>query len=153
MTRQGTRLGLVAGTLAVVVAGLHLYWGMPRFAVYVTVGTMPDPRPLAFVLSGHAILVGVTLVAIDRLDRQRLYLPGMVLLVMHLLGYAAWHTVFRHGFVESSTGHTHDSHGLVDAGVVVLEHVVNSPLAFASKFTELVLLGCLAVLYVYERRS
>lgn len=153
MTRRAERLKLVAGVLAVVVAGIHLYWGIPRFAVYASIGTMPDPRPLAFVLSGHAIMAGLTIAVTGHLDRGRLYLPGMALMLAHLLGYAAWHTVFRHGVAGSEASHSHGPLGFAEAVVVVGEHLVNSPLALVSKVTEFALLGSLVALYLVERRA
>jgi len=146
--RRPARLRTPAGVLALVVAGIHLYWGIPRFVAYATVGVMPDPRPLAFVLSGHAILLALTLVAAGVLDPRRTYVPGMALMVVHVAGYAAWHTVLAHG-VPGATETVAVDHGHVgNALLVVLEHAVNSPLALASKLAELAVLALLAVLYV-----
>lgn len=135
----------LAGVLAVIVAGLHLYWGIPRFLLYASIGAMPDPRPLAFVVSGHAILIAVTLVAAGVVGVRRLYLPGIALMAIHIVGYAAWHTVLSHGV--SGTGHTHDRGAVLGQLHIVLEHLVNSPLPLASKTAELILLVLLAVLY------
>ena len=150
MDRRAARLRTAAGVLALVVAGIHLYWAIPRFVAYASVGVMPDPRPLAFVLSGHAILLAVTLVAAGVLDPRRTYAPGMALMVVHVAGYAAWHTLLAHGVpgatetVGVDPGHVHVGNALL----VVLEHAVNSPLALASKLAELAVLALLAVLYV-----
>lgn len=136
--------------MGLVVAATHLYWGIPRFVAYAAVGTMPDPRPLAFVLSGHVILIGISLVALGRLGRTRTYLPGMALMLVHLVGYAAWHTVLAHGVpgADRSTNHVHGYVHLADALLVVLEHVLNSPLALVSKLAELTVLVLLAILYI-----
>ena len=151
MDRRERRLRYAAGLLALVVAGVHLYWGIPRFVAYASVGVMPDPRPAAFVLSGHAILLAVTLVAAGVLDARRTYVPGVALMVVHVASYAAWHTVFAHGVpgaeaVGVEHGHLH----VGNAVVVVLQHVVNSPLALVSKLAELAVVVLLAWLYVGE---
>lgn len=142
------RLRITAGALATVVAGLHLYWGIPRFTLYATIGTMPDPRPLAFVLSGHAILIAITLVATGVLQADRLYLPGIGLMLIHLIGYVAWHTVLTHGVAagQRPAGHTHG--GPIALVGDVLTHLSNSPLALAAALSEIgvvVLLGMLVV--------
>lgn len=150
MDRRTRRLRSAAGVLALVVAGVHLYWGVPRFVAYASVGTMADPRPLAFVLSGHAILLAVTLVAIGVVDGRRTYAPGMALMVVHLVSYAAWHTVLSHG-VAGAAGTAGQGHAHLHVGnalIVVLEHVVNSPLALVSKLSELAVLVLLVALFV-----
>lgn len=150
MAPQRDRIELVCALLALVVAGIHLYWGLPRFAVYATVGTMADPRPLAFVLTGHAIAGGVSLAALGVLDPRRLYRPGIALMVVHLGAYAAWHTVLSHGV----GGETHHEQLTPFAAIhVVLEHVVNSPLALASKTTEAAVLVLLGWLLLAEWRG
>jgi len=145
---QERRVQYATGVLALVVAGIHLYWGIPRFVAYATVGVMPDPRPLAFVLSGHAILLAVTLVAAGALDPRRTYVPGIALMVVHVAGYAAWHTVLAHGVPGATETVGVDNGHVGNALLVVLEHAVNSPLALASKVAELAVLALLAVLYV-----
>jgi hypothetical protein len=74
-----------------------------------------------------------------------------VLLLVHLVGYAAWHTVLSHGVSGASHGHGHVHLG--DAVVIVLGHLVNSPLALVSKLAELVAVVLLAVLYLVEVRD
>lgn len=142
------RLQYAAGALALVVAGVHLYWGIPRFVAYASVGVMPDPRPPAFVLSGHAILLAITLIAAGVLDARRTYLPGMALMVVHLAGYAAWHTVLSHGLLGASVEEGHGHLTPVGAVVEVLSHVLNSPLALVSKLAELAVLVLLAWLLI-----
>lgn len=148
MIRHADAAEALGGGLALVVAGIHLQWGIPRFVAYASVGVMPDPRPLAFVLSGHAILLAVTLVLLGAVDGRRLYVPGIVLMALHLVGYAAWHTVLAHGGAGTES-HTHVPIGLGGVASVVLEHVWNSPLALVSKTSELVVLSLLVGLYVW----
>lgn len=146
MVRNAAYLEPTCGLLALAVAGVHLYWGLPRFAAYASVGTMPDPRPLAFVLSGHVIVGAITLVLLGIIDTRRTYLPGMALMLAHLVGYAAWHTVLAHGTTETGSAHGHVHLG--NAAPIVLEHLVNSPLALVSKLTELAVLLLLGIVYV-----
>lgn len=141
--------------MALVVAAVHLYWGIPRFVAYASIGAMPDPRPLAFVLSGHAILIALTLIVLGVLDRRRTYLPGMVLMAAHLVGYVAWHTLLAHGVPTAygPVGHGHPYHDVQEATLVVVEHVLNSPLALVSKLAELGLLVLLIWFWSEERRG
>ncbi len=153
---QRTRVELLAGGIALGVAAIHLYWGIPRFTAQATVGSYTDPRPLAFVLSGHAIVLAITLVLLGVIEPSRLYLFGLTLMIIHLVGYGAWHTVLSHGGVvdPTATSHSHvhesTSHMLSEIVwnlTIVLEHVVNSPLAFLSKSLELTELCLLGYLY------
>lgn len=156
------RLHVLAGGIALGIAGIHLYWGIPRFTAQATVGLYTDLRPLAFVLSGHAIVLAITLVLLGRLKTDRLYLPGLVLMVIHLVAYAAWHTVLSHGGVVAPSGanhsHPHESTRTVLSTIawnlhLVLEHVENSPMALVSKVLELSDLLLLGYLYARNRRT
>lgn len=144
-----------AGALALVTAGIHLYWGIPRFTAYAAVGVMPDPRPLAFVLSGHAIAVALTLVLLGTIQARRLYLPAIVLMMVHILSYVAWHTVLAHGVGATDPGAA-DDHGhltLVSIGPLVLEHLLNEPIALISKTAEVGVILLVVGLYLADRRS
>lgn len=141
-------LSLLAGVLALAVAGIHLYWGIPRFVAYASVGTMPDPRPLAFVLSGHAVAGALTVVALGVVAAERTYLPGIALMGVHLVGYTAWHTVLGHGIGASAVRDGHGHGHAADVVVVVGDHLLNSPLVLASKVLEVAVIGLLAVLWL-----
>lgn len=141
------RLQYAALVLALLTAGIHLYWGIPRFTNYASVGVMPDPRPLLFVLSGHAVVVGVTLVGLGVVDARRTYLPGIGLMLAHIVGYVGWHTVYSHGLEESHSHATEVLH-VNNVAVVVLDHLLNSPIALVSKLAEVAVIGLLAALYV-----
>lgn len=144
-----------AGTLALVTAGIHLSWGIPRFTAYAAVGIMPDPRPLAFVLSGHAIAVALTLVLLGKIEARRLYLPAVVLMMVHIISYVAWHTVLAHGVGATDPGPT-DDHGhltLASIGPLVLDHLLNEPIALISKTAEVGVILLVGYLYLAERRS
>ena len=143
-------LRIVSAGLAFLVASIHLYWGMPRLIAYLNVGTMPDPRPPLFVLSGVAILIGVTIVAAGG-DRRPIYVAGMALMVTYMLGYVAWHTVLGHGafWPWGPGGHAHGGNPVV----VIAEHLAADPLALVSKLAELALLAILAGLYRLESHT
>lgn len=155
MTRWTTRFEQALIPLALLTAGIHLYWGIPRFTNYVDVGVMPDPRPVLFVLSGHAILGGLTLVLLGVVDKRWTYLPGVALMLAHLVGYAAWHTVLSHGVAHSAetTTHVHDVPHTEAVVSVVFEHLVNSPLALASKLAEVAIIGLLLWLFLDGQRA
>lgn len=139
------------GGLAIITAGIHLYWGLPRFAVYATVGTLADPRPFAFVASAHAILFAITLVVLGAIDWERLLLPGIALVLGHLLGYAAWHTVLSHGVGRTTGGHHDHAHATAVVETTV-RHLVDSPLVLGSKIAELLLVFGLVIGYVHVNR-
>lgn len=155
MSRWTPRIEQALIPLALLTAGIHLYWGIPRFTNYVAVGVMPDPRPVLFVLSGHAILGALTLVLLGVVDKRWTYLPGMALMAAHLVGYAAWHTVLSHGVAHSAetTRHVHDVPHAEAVVSVVFEHLVNSPLALVSKPAELLVFGLLLWVYLDARRE
>ena len=142
MPRQGLRY--LAGVLALVVAGIHLYWGFPRLITQLQIGAVPDPRPLVFVVSGVAIIFGVAQI-LDGRDPKPIYLAGIGLMAGDIVGYVAWHTVLGHGgfWPWGPDPITHDA----SAAVVVVDHLLADPLALGSKIAESVLAGLLAVLY------
>ncbi|APX95983.1 hypothetical protein SAMN05421809_0080 [Natronorubrum daqingense] len=149
-----TRLRALTGGVAVAVAGLHLFHptlGLPRLLEYVQLGTLYDPRPLLFTLSGLAIFVGIVLVATDFVDvpNRHLYALGIGLVLAYLIGYVAWHTVLEHGaFWPHIEAHGHHDQGVLET---VVAHLLDDVHALASKTTEVVLLVLLVVLYRRER--
>lgn len=149
MTRAGVRYA--AGALAVAVAAIHIYWGFPRLVVYIDAGMVPDPRPAVFVASGAAIFVGIAQI-LDGRDPEPIYLAGIGLMVAFLVGYVAWHAVGGHGGFVWPWGPepiVHDE----PAAVVVVDHLLSTPLDLASKLLETLLLGLLVVLYRGEPQS
>lgn len=140
----------IAGFLVLLVAWLHLLhpqYGLSRLLLFVDVGTIYDPRPPLFVLSGIALLCGVVL-AFYGVRRRQLYLAGLGLMVAYLLGYVAWHTVLDHGaFWPHIHGHGHEV-GIVEN---VLDHLREDTLALISKTAELALIPLLTVLAWVER--
>ena len=133
--------------LATVVTGIHLLHpqlGAPRLITYLQVGTLFDPRPLAFTVSAFLIVFGMVLVYQGLFVRQ-VYLLGSVLMVTFILGYVAWHTVLDHGsFWPHIHAHSHHEMGILETMWV---HLIGDPVAMVSKAHELALLVVLVVLY------
>ncbi|RQG90679.1 hypothetical protein [Natrarchaeobius chitinivorans] len=140
-------LRVCAGGLAVLVAWLHLLhpeYGYEHLLRYIEYGTVYDPRPPLFVGSGLAIFAGIVL-AFKGVGKRRVYLLGIALMGVYLLGYVAWHTVLDHGaFWPHIDPHHHDDVGLVESMVA---HLQADTIAMVSKTAETVLLFLLAVLY------
>lgn len=149
------RLRYLAAGLAYLVAGVHLFHpqrGFPRLVTVLGTGDVSllayDPRPLLFVLSGVAILAGITLVHLG-LPRRPLYAAGIALVATYLLGYVAWHLTGHGGFLPGREPLYHGMHP-VEA---VVSHLAAYPLARVTKLAELALLAVLVVLYRRETRS
>lgn len=144
-------LRYLGAILAVIVAGIHILHpqlGGPRLLLHLQAGTLFDPRPLAFVLSGFLIVFGILLVYNGLFVRQ-IYLAGIGLMLVFLLGYVAWHTALDHGgFWPHIPAHGHDDIGVIEA---VWLHLSSDATAAVSKLHELALLVVLAVLYRYDR--
>lgn len=146
------RLRYLAAGLAYVVAAIHLFHprrGFPRLATVLTTGDasllLSDPRPLAFVLSGFAILAGVSVVHLG-VRRRPVYAIGIGLVSLYLVGYVGWHLSGHGGVLPGREPHFHGMHP-VEA---VMSHLVEYPLARAAKLAELGLLVVLVVLYRRE---
>lgn len=145
-------IGHLGAALAYLVAGIHLFHpkhGFPRLIALVTTGNAPllvyDPRPVAFVLSALAILLGIKLVVAD-IAVSRVYVLGMVLVAIYFLGYFAWHLSGHGGFLPGRESLYHGLHP-VEA---VISHLVNYPLAALAKLAEAALFIVLVILYRRE---
>lgn len=136
--------------VALLVAGLHLYWGMPRYVGYTNLAIIlqPDPRPIAFVVSGHLIVIGVTLGALRVIPVRPLYYGGIALAITYLLGYVAWHTVLGHGafWPWGPGGHVHGN-GTVS---IIVQHLLADRFDLLTKVLELVWLGLLIFALIRE---
>lgn len=142
-------LRLIAGALAVVVAGLHAYWALPDMARQLSVWQFPDPRPAAFLLVTMAMMMGLAL-AVQGFDPLPIYVGGAGIMVTFLGGYVAWHTVLEHGaFWPGRHAHGHHDAGAVE---VVIDHLAADAFALVSKVTELALLVVLVALIAIEIR-
>lgn len=142
----------LAVALAVIVAGLHLFhpdFGIFALMTYVSIQSLPDPRPLAFVLSAVAILLGISLVADGALDPKPAYLGGMALMLVYIAGYFVWHMFGHGGWWPWGTGLGGHSHTFLE--ILIGEgHLRADLLALASKIAELALLVVLGLLYAEE---
>ena len=145
-------LRYVGATLAVVVAGVHLFHGqrgLPRLVELLATDNaallVTDPRPLLFVLSSVAILGGVFALSWG-VPRKPVYLGGIVLMVTYIVGYFAWHMTDHGGFLPRRLPHYHGL-GPVEA---VVRHLELYPIARVSKVAETLLLVLLAVLHRRE---
>jgi hypothetical protein len=144
-------LGYAAAVLAYVVAALHLSHpslGFGRLALLVSVNPellLADPRAVAFVLSGIALLAGVPLASVGR-RRRVVYALGIALVAVYVLGYFAWHLSGHGGFLP---GREPLHHGLQPHEAVV-NHLSGSVWAAAALVAEVLLGGVLIVLYRRE---
>jgi len=145
-------LGVIGAGLAYLVAGIHLFhpqYGFLRLARLLSTGNpsllVYDPRPMAFVLSALAILLGIKL-AIADVRRNAVYLVGLVLTATYFVGYFAWHLTGHGGFLPGRAPLYHGMHPIE----AVVSHLANYPLAAAAKLAEAALFVVLAVLYRRE---
>ncbi|MGQ4556140.1 hypothetical protein [Halobellus sp. GM3] len=131
-----------------IVAGLHLLhpeYGL--LGLFEILNTAPealvfDPRPLAFVLSGTVLSVGLSL-SRNAPNRRPYYVAGVAVAAVYLLGYFAWHFTGHGGFLP---GREPLFHGLSPVENV-LTHLATDRWAAASKAAEIVLIGVLGALY------
>ncbi|MFB6156864.1 MAG: hypothetical protein ABEJ34_03370 [Haloferacaceae archaeon] len=147
-TVSSRRLLYAAAALAYVVAGVHLFHPSHGFGRLVTLLLVDpsllvtDPRPVAFVLSGLAVLVGVPAV-VAGFPRRAAYALGAGLAATYLVGYFAWHLSGHGGFLP---GRKPLYHGMTPVEAVVA-HLTGEPLAAVAVVTELAFLSVLVVLY------
>ncbi|TYL36122.1 hypothetical protein CV102_24125 [Natronococcus pandeyae] len=145
------QLRYAAGVVALLVAGLHLFhpqYGLERLVILLSTDPallVSHPRPVAFVLSAVAIVIGIYLVLFGVLVRP-IYVLGMVLMLTYIVGYFAWHFTGHGGFLPGRTPHYH---GLGPYETVV-SHLREDPWARAAIALESVLFVLLAVLYRRE---
>jgi len=136
---------LVGVQLALVSAAIHLWWGVPRLLVYLPIASFADPRPYLFVVSGVAVFLGASLLALGGPPRI-LYALGIVAMLVYAVGYAAWHLAGHGGIVPGVAGYGHDGHPLGE----VVGHLAADPLALAAMVAELGAIACFAVLVYHE---
>ena len=143
-------LRIAAGALAIFVGWVHVLhpdYGYTQLLLYVEFGTVYDPRPPLFVLSGLAIFVGVVLLIYDR-SKRHLYLLGILLMVTYIVGYVSWHTVLDHGaFWPYIEAHHHHEVGVIES---MVDHLRADTIAMVSKLAELLLLVLLGLLYRFD---
>ncbi|WP_331233806.1 hypothetical protein [Natronorarus salvus] len=141
----------VAGLLVLLVAWIHLLhpqYGLSTMLLYAELGTIYDPRPPLFVLTGGALLAGAVLGYLG-IRRRPLYAAGACLMVVYVAGYVAWHTVLDHGaFWPHLAGHGHEEVGVAES---LGHHLRNDTIASVAKVTELILLVLLSYLLWVDR--
>jgi hypothetical protein len=149
---SNSQLGYVGAALAYVVAAIHLAHpqnGLPRLLLLAATDNLgllaTDPRPVAFVLAGLALVAGVKLVLLGY-PRRPIYALGMALVATFLVGYFAWHFTGHGGFLP---GRAPNYHGLGPVEATV-SHLRDNPIALASKAAEAALLAALAALYARD---
>ena len=141
-------LRYAAGALALLVAGLHLFHpqhGLERFVAIL--GSDPSlflahPRPVAFVLSAVAIVVGVYL-CIFGVARRPIYALGIALMLAYVVGYFAWHFTGHGGFLPGREPYYHGMGPLE----TVVAHLRGDRWAATAVAAELLLAAILAALY------
>jgi hypothetical protein len=167
MDESGARvLRYVAAALVFVSAGVHLWWGLPRFLVYarpqtlafyVESGGIPDPRPFLFVGLVLAVVVGTVAAWRGFIKYRTAYALGIVLMAGSIGGWVLWHTVLNHGVALTAADPaaaavaTEEHHqGVVDT---VIEHAIVIPLEGGTKVVELAAVVVLAVLLWADPRA
>lgn len=142
------RLQYAAAAIAYVVAGLHLFHpdlGIAQLVIRLSAGPellVHDPRPVAFVLSGVAILVGVTAAAAG-LPKRPLYALGIALMATYVTGYFAWHLTGHGGFLPEREPLYHG----LQPHETVITHLAGDLWAATAILAETILIGVLVVLY------
>ena len=143
----GALLRVAGAVLTALVAAVHLFHPahgvLKLFALVAAspVALVYDPRPLAFVLSGATLIVGLSL-SRNAPDRRPYYVAGIVVAAAYFLGYFAWHFTGHGGFLP---GRRPLLHGLTPTENV-LRHLTNDAWAAASKVAELAMIGVLGAL-------
>lgn len=144
-------LSYAGGGLTSIVAGIHLFHpghGVGRLVAVVLADPallVFDPRPLVFVLSGLALLVGL-IIGTTAANRRPYYLGGVLLAVVYLVGYFAWHFTGHGGFLP---GREPLLHGLSPVENVVV-HLTGDVWAAVAAVTELAMAGVLGALYLRD---
>jgi len=138
---------LLAGHLALVTAVIHLSLGLYNWFRWARAGFLlpRDLRWPLFVISGIAIVAGMVLVARGR-PRRPLYLGGIGLMAVYVLGYFGWHLSGHRPLFFLGEGTSHD----VAVVPFVLEHLFAGPVEFLAIVSEVGLAVVLAYLLVAE---
>lgn len=145
------RLRYAGAGLAYLVAALHLFHpklGFSRLVLVVSANPellLTDPRPLAFALSGFAIVAGVTALLLGVPSRP-VYVAGIALMVTYVGGYFAWHLSGHGGFLP---GRRPLYHGF-QPHEAVIAHLTTDLWAAVLIVLEIALLTVLITLYRRE---
>ena len=124
MSESATRyLRLLGIQLALIVAAVHLYWGLPKLYIYARAGLVPDPRPPLFAASGLLILVGFVALYYGA-PKRPIYGLGILLSLGYFFGFVLWHLGGHGAFIPGVEGFGH-VHGNPISNV--LAHLVGDP--------------------------
>jgi len=129
----GVQFGLVA-------VGLHFMWGLPRALIYVDTGTIADPRPYLFVLSGVAVtlaLLGLYMVP-EYFPEREVFAFTAVMMTVWIGGYVWWHLGGHGGAIPGVDGYGHPS--LSNVELLLSDQHLFRPLDFATVSSEAVTL-------------
>lgn len=141
-------LAYLGALLTSIVAGIHLIHpshGIPRLLIIVSADPtllVFDPRPLAFVVSGFGLLVGLA-ASRSAQNRDPYYVAGILLAIVYVVGYFAWHFTGHGGFLPGREPLLHGLSPLEN----VIAHLTGDPWAAIAKGTELAMIAVLGVLY------
>lgn len=129
----GVQFGLAA-------VGLHFIWGLPRALVYIETGTLADPRPYLFVISGVAVtlaLLGLYMVP-EYFSERRVFAFAAATMVVWIGGYVWWHLGGHGGAIPGVQGYGHPT--LSNVGILFSDQHLFQPLDFATVSSEVVAL-------------
>jgi len=146
--REFDAIHVVTAHLVVLVAVVHLALGVSNWLTYLGAGILvpPDLRWPLFVVSGIA-LVGGLLAAVAGAERRPLYLGGIALMVVYVVGYFAWHASGHRPLFVIGPGTDH--HGSTLASLAA--HAVAGPVESLALASETALAGLLGSLLYRER--
>jgi hypothetical protein len=148
MTRILAYLGALLTTIVALIHLVHPSHGVPRLLVLVSADPtllVFDPRPLAFVVSGFGLLVGLAASGSAE-NPDPYYVAGILLALVYVGGYFAWHFTGHGGFLPGREPLLHGLSPLEN----VIAHLTGDPWAAIAKGTEFAMIAVLGVLYVRD---
>lgn len=139
---------LLGANLALIVALLHLGLGIVNWLRYLSGGFLipTDIRWPLFVISGIALLVGLFLSARDRW-RRPMYIAGMGLMVVYVVGYFGWHLGGHRRLIVFGPSTPHE----VSLLPFLIDHLFAGAVEFVAIVSEVSLFVVLAYLVVVDR--
>jgi hypothetical protein len=140
---------IVAAHLVIIVAVIHLSMGLLEWFRYAQIGLLipPDLRWPLFVVSGFALIAGLFIAAQGR-HRRPLYVGGILLMAVYVVGYFGWHLGGHRAKLLFGAGTDH--HGPLVP--FLLDHLFAGPVEFLAIVTEVALAVLLVYLLVRDSR-
>lgn len=147
-TEHRAWLRLLAANLALVVALLHLGLGIVNWLRYLSGGILvpTDIRWPLFILSGGAMLLGLAL-AREPSRRGLLYLAGMAMMAVYVVGYFGWHVGGHRRLIIFGPSTRHD----ISLVPFLLDHLFAGVVEFVALVTEVALFLVLGYLLIAKR--